>query len=74
MPAFITAPKTRQARHAAPHPVDVICVAGSGFTSVGDDVAEISAGETVRWPADVDHRLWTEESEMETLMVERVGV
>lgn len=60
-------------RHSAPHDIDVICVAGSGFMSVGDDVSPIQAGETVRWPGHVDHCLWTEDAAMETLMVERHG-
>lgn len=60
-------------RHSAPHDVDVICLAGSGFTSVGDEEAPIRAGQTVRWPANVDHCLWTEADTMETLMVERYG-
>ncbi|HEX7070663.1 MAG TPA: hypothetical protein VF190_07645 [Rhodothermales bacterium] len=59
-------------RHSAPHEIDVVCVAGSGFTSVGGDTYPIHAGQTVRWPADVDHCLWTDEDSMETIMVERI--
>lgn len=60
-------------RHSAPHEIDVICVAGSGLTSVGDDAYSIHAGQTVRWPANVDHCLWTDDDSMETIMVERYG-
>jgi quercetin dioxygenase-like cupin family protein len=57
--------------HAAPFEVDVICVAGEGFVSVGTETSRFRAGERVVWPAGVNHRLWTEGTEMETLMVER---
>lgn len=59
-----------------PHPadweIDVICISGSGFTQIEDHRYEISAGDTIRWPAGKIHCLWTEDTEMETLMVERV--
>jgi quercetin dioxygenase-like cupin family protein len=48
----------------------VICVEGEGFTSVAGEAAPLRAGQTVRWPKDVPHRLWTEASTMRTLMVE----
>lgn len=48
----------------------VICIDGSGFTSVGSETAPIAAGQELRWPAGVPHRLWTEGSTMTTLMVE----
>lgn len=56
--------------HAADIDIDVICLEGEGFTSVGYAQAAIHAGERVRWSAGLPHRLWTEESEMVTLMVE----
>jgi len=59
--------------HPAPFPVDVICISGAGFTSVGGEKSAIRAGQTVRWPANVEHCLWTEGEPMETLMVERYG-
>jgi quercetin dioxygenase-like cupin family protein len=57
--------------HSAPFEVDVICLDGEGFVSVGDKSSAFRAGERVVWPAGVDHRLWTQGSAMETLMVER---
>ena len=60
-----------------PHPahfdIDVVCLEGQGMTSVDDEQAAISAGQLVRWPANAVHRLWTEEHEMITLMLEHVG-
>jgi quercetin dioxygenase-like cupin family protein len=59
--------------HDAPYPIDVYCLEGSGFTSI-DGVAEpISAGQSVHWPADTMHCVWTEGSRMLTLMHEHIG-
>ena len=56
--------------HTAPFEIDVICLDGAGFVLVGEDPFPFRAGERVRWPTDVMHRLWTESDEMTTLMVE----
>jgi quercetin dioxygenase-like cupin family protein len=60
--------------HSAPFEVDVICIAGEGFVSVGDQSSPFHAGQRVVWPPGVNHRLWTESAEMETVMVERNGL
>jgi quercetin dioxygenase-like cupin family protein len=49
----------------------VICLDGEGWTSVAGVTAHLHAGELVRWPKEVSHRLWTEGTEMTTLMLER---
>jgi quercetin dioxygenase-like cupin family protein len=49
----------------------VACLEGEGFTSVGGVTASFRAGQRVTWPAKVSHRLWTENTTMTTLMVER---
>jgi quercetin dioxygenase-like cupin family protein len=59
--------------HKAPYDIEVICVAGQGFVSVGDHSLPFHAGERIVWPAGINHRLWTERAEMETLMIERIG-
>jgi quercetin dioxygenase-like cupin family protein len=51
----------------------VVCLEGEGFTSVGGVTEPLHEGERVFWPANVPHRLWTGESTMKTLMVERPG-
>lgn len=56
--------------HAANFDVDVVCLEGRGFTSVGSEESPIQAGQRVRWPAGQPHLLWTTDSEMVTLMVE----
>ena len=59
--------------HAAPMDIDVICLEGEGMTSIDGESASIEMGRTVRWPAGAKHRLWTEGSEMTTLMIEHIG-
>ncbi len=59
--------------HSADFDVDVVCLEGAGFTSVGKEQAPLFAGDRVRWPSGKLHRLWTTDSEMITLMVEHVG-
>lgn len=58
-------------KHSAPYEIDVICISGGGYICVGDHDVEIRAGQTARWPADIDHCAWTTDEEMETIMVER---
>ncbi len=60
-------------KHSAAFDVDVICISGEGLTSIGDNTLTIKAGQTVRWPKDEDHCLWTTDGTMETLMVERIA-
>jgi len=65
------APNATIDEHSAPFEVDVICLDGEGFVSVGGESSVFRAGERVVWPAGVNHRLWTLDVSMETLMVER---
>ncbi len=59
--------------HPAPIEIDVLCLKGSGFTSVDGEAAPIAAGQKVRWPLGRPHRLWTEDDTMLTLMVEHAN-
>lgn len=52
----------------------VACIEGEGLTSVAGETAPIREGELVRWPKGIPHRLWTEDSRMKTLMIERATV
>lgn len=56
--------------HAAPHDIDVRCLAGQGWVSVGERRFRLAADDQVRWPAGVMHRLWTDGESMMTLMME----
>ena len=57
-------------KHAAEFPVDVVCLEGSGSASVGESTAPLRAGQRIHWPAGEEHRLWTDDDTMITLMVE----
>lgn len=57
--------------HPGPNDTIVMCVEGNGWTSVAGERTELQAGELVRWPRDTPHRLWTEGSQMTTVMYER---
>jgi quercetin dioxygenase-like cupin family protein len=56
--------------HPAAWPIDVYCLEGEGKFSLAGETAAIRAGQRVRWPPNVPHRLWTEGTTMTTLMVE----
>jgi quercetin dioxygenase-like cupin family protein len=56
---------------AADHPVDVICLEGSGFISLGGRTHRFTAGHSMLWPRGVLHRLWTDRHHMLTLIAER---
>lgn len=64
------APHATIDEHSASFEIDVVCLSGEGFTSVGGETASFRGGETVTWPAHVSHRLWTHGDAMETLMIE----
>jgi quercetin dioxygenase-like cupin family protein len=59
--------------HAGENETIVSCLEGSGFTSVGGEVAPIASGQRVHWPRGVVHGLWTDGSTMTTLMCELPG-
>jgi quercetin dioxygenase-like cupin family protein len=50
----------------------VVCIDGSGFTSVAGETATLQEGQQVRWPKGVTHRLWTDATTMVTLMIEAI--
>jgi quercetin dioxygenase-like cupin family protein len=56
--------------HSADFDADVVCLEGEGFTSVDGVAFPFRAGQTIRWPRGLNHRLWTEGTTMTTLMVE----
>jgi quercetin dioxygenase-like cupin family protein len=59
--------------HASGWDIDVICLEGAGMTSVDGKTEALGEGQSVRWPAGTQHRLWTVEQTMVTLMIEHVG-
>jgi quercetin dioxygenase-like cupin family protein len=68
------APRGTVQEHPGANDTLVVCLEGQGLTSVGDVTSPLRESERVFWPANVPHRLWTENTTMKTLMVERAGV
>ena len=60
--------------HPAEIEIDVYCLEGEGMVSVGDEQAPFKAGQRVRWMAGVNHKLWTTDNHMVTLMVEHQNI
>ena len=58
--------------HEATYDIHVMCQKGSGFVLADGETAEFHAGQSVLWPRDSLHRLWTEDSSMTTLMIEHL--
>ena len=58
--------------HDAPYDIDAICIAGAGFVSIEGHTSEFVAGQSVKWPKHMNHKLWTTTSSMETIMIERI--
>ena len=57
--------------HPGPNDTVVVCLEGQASRPLEAKTAPLRAGEQARWPRDVPHRLWTEASTMQTLMIER---
>jgi quercetin dioxygenase-like cupin family protein len=56
--------------HSASFEIDVVCLEGAGYVSVGGESHALTAGQSITWPANMAHRLWTSGSPMTTLMIE----
>jgi quercetin dioxygenase-like cupin family protein len=56
--------------HTAPWDCHVLCLEGAGYVLVGDETQPLKAGESVRWPKDQLHQLWTDGQTMITQMIE----
>lgn len=53
--------------HSADVPVLFLVNGGKGFVRIGGpngEVRTISTGDTVLWPAKLDHTVWTEDEEL----------
>jgi quercetin dioxygenase-like cupin family protein len=66
-------PRATVEEHPGANDTLVVCIEGEGVTSVAGERATLRDGERAFWPAGVPHRLWTEDSTMTTLMIERPG-
>jgi mannose-6-phosphate isomerase-like protein (cupin superfamily) len=50
-----------------------LVIGGKGFVRIGgpnSEVQPISAGDAVLWPARVDHTVWTEDDELQAIVID----
>ncbi len=58
--------------HPAGEPVLFMVLSGSGFVRIGGESGEtvhMNAGEAVLWPANVLHKVWTEDQPLQALLI-----
>ena len=65
-------PQSHTDVHPAPYDIHVLCIEGSGFAMSGGEVKPIQSGESVLWPKGEEHNIYTQDSEMTTVMIEHV--
>jgi quercetin dioxygenase-like cupin family protein len=59
--------------HSADVPVVFLAIGGQGFVRIGGPNGEsrtISADDAVLWPAGVDHTVWTEDDELQAIVID----
>ena len=57
--------------HAAIDPILFMVIEGSGFLRLGGpdgETARVQAGDAVLWPAHVQHRVWTEDTTLTSIL------
>lgn len=58
--------------HPAPYDIHVLCTEGHGFAMSDGKTIPLQAGQSVLWPKDQAHNIYTQNSTMATIMVEHV--
>ena len=59
--------------HSADVPVLFLVIGGKGFVRIGGpngEVRTISTGDTVLWPAKLDHIVWTDDEELQAIVID----
>jgi quercetin dioxygenase-like cupin family protein len=59
--------------HSAGEAILCVCIAGTGFVKVGDEMSELAANQAVVWPAGVAHKVWTVDNSMTVLLLHFPG-
>ena len=65
-------PHAHMHEHSAGEPVLMLALAGAGKLRLGGpdgETRDIRAGDAVIWPAHVEHTVWTEDEELQVLLV-----
>ena len=59
--------------HSSEVPILFLVIGGKGFVRIGGpngEVRPISTGDGVLWPAGVDHTAWTEDEELQAILID----
>jgi quercetin dioxygenase-like cupin family protein len=71
--ALYFAPHARMHEHSNPRNTLCLVTRGSGWLRIGGPAGEtqrVQTGDAVLWPPDVDHMLWTEDDELDAIVIE----
>lgn len=59
--------------HSSDVPILFLVIGGKGFVRIGGpkgEVRSISTGDAVLWPAKLEHTVWTEDEELQAIVVD----
>ena len=59
--------------HSASVPILFLVIRGNGFVRIGGsngETREVTADDAVLWPVGPDHTVWTEDEELEAIVIE----
>ncbi|MBO0780961.1 MAG: cupin domain-containing protein [Ktedonobacteraceae bacterium] len=65
-------PHASMEEHAAGHPILFLVINGRGTVRIGGpsgETCEVQTGDTVLWPAHIDHTVWTGEEELHAIVI-----
>jgi quercetin dioxygenase-like cupin family protein len=63
--------------HSSDVPILFLVIGGKGFVRIGGpngEVQPISIGDAVLWPAGIDHTTWTEDEELQAIVIDGPSV
>ena len=66
-------PHASMDEHSAEVPVLFLVISGKGFVRIGGsngEVRSISTGDAVLWPAKLEHTIWTEDEELQAIVID----
>jgi quercetin dioxygenase-like cupin family protein len=66
-------PHASMDEHSSDVPILFLVIGGKGFVRIGGpngEVQPISIGDAVLWPAGMDHTAWTEDDELQAILID----
>ncbi|HXZ05456.1 MAG TPA: cupin domain-containing protein [Ktedonobacteraceae bacterium] len=59
--------------HSSDVPILFLVIGGKGFVRIGGpggEIGAISTGDAVLWPAKLEHTVWTEDEELQAILID----